>query len=172
MAIDITTMLINLDQSVPGLMSLVTGASVLTGFWFALRGVYQMRVYGELRTMTSMQTNLAGPLAYLFVGIALIYWPSMVDSAMLTVFNTSSPLAYQASGMGGDYDLTIQACGDIIKLIGFIAFVRGLVLLTKHGQQQQGGSNTAKAIAHLLGGILAINIYATWEIVKNTLGLG
>ncbi len=66
----------------------------------------------------------------------------------------------------------IKACFMIVQLIGVIAFIRGLVLLTHigHGHGQQG--SVGKAAAHIIAGILCINLYQFLQVVFNTLALG
>jgi len=172
MSITIYQILDNLNASIPALNSLVTGGSVLLGAVFMVRGIYKLKHFAEMRTMMSSQNSLMEPVVLLMVGAILLYWPSMLSASLETIFSTTSPLAYQASGYGENYDVVIQTCGNMIKLIGFIAFIRGWLLIAKYNHQgAQGGSNLTKGIWHVVGGTCAINIYETWQIVKSTLGV-
>lgn len=166
----ITNILQHISNNLPGLYRLVTGGSFLTGFWFALRGMYQLRQYGELRTMMSVQTELKGPLLFLFVAAVLMFWPTLITVMMNSTFGYPSPLGYSQSTLGTDYNLSMHLAGTIIQFIGFVAFIRGWILLTAYGSQT-GQPVIGKAIAHIIGGLLAINIYATWDLMRNTFGI-
>jgi intracellular multiplication protein IcmC len=57
----------------------------------------------------------------------------------------------------------------IIQVIGLIAFVRGWVLIARSASQGQPPGGTGKGFMHVFGGILAINIVGTLEMINNTL---
>ena len=57
-----------------------------------------------------------------------------------------------------------------MRVIGAISFIRGWVILTRVSKHAQPGT-FGKGLTHVIAGILAINIYETWEILMNTLGL-
>ena len=88
---------------------------------------------------------------------------------METVFNYENPIAYP--GGKSQYTLLIQVCGNIIQIIGFIAFVRGWVLLARIGQQGSRPGELGKAIMHMIGGLLAANMFGTWKLITGFLGL-
>jgi len=161
----------NIYANLPNLFRFVTGGSVLIGFWFMLRAVYQLRMYGELRTMMASQTNIAGPLLFLIAGISLMYWPSLMQTMMSTVFAYTSPLSYTQDSSSETFNMAIKVCGGIIQFVGFIAFIRGWILLTGYGQQSSRGPVVGKGLAHILSGICAVNIYGSWAILKASLGI-
>lgn len=168
---DITSILENVNRNLPAVWHLLTGGSVLLGFWFALRGMYQLRQYGELRTMMSVQTELKKPLLFLFIAVAMLYWPSLMHITMQTFFNNPNPIAYDGSDLGNTYNRAMGLVGNIIQIVGFLAFIRGWVLLTAYGEQSTGQPVLGKAITHIIGGVLALNIFETWQILKNTFGI-
>jgi len=57
----------------------------------------------------------------------------------------------------------------VMQVIGVIAVIRGLLFLSKAGNQGQPGM-AGRGITHLIAGILAINIYGTWQVLENSLG--
>ncbi|MAZ78041.1 MAG: hypothetical protein CMF39_05130 [Legionellaceae bacterium] len=167
----ITTILQHLNDNLPGLWSLATAASYLCGFWFLLRSIYQFKMYGELRTMMATQTDLKGPLLFMFVGFMLLYWPSLLHYSMMTVFNHPNPLPYQDGGTGETFNTTMHLAGNVIQLVGFVSFVRGWILLTNYTGQPGAQPVMSKAIAHIVAGLFAVNIFETWHILKNTFGI-
>ncbi len=162
--------IINVGRSLPALWKLVTGAGYLFGFVFVFRGVYMLKTYGESRTMMSSQGNLKGALICLLVGTVLLFSQTIYDSLLLSTFNTTStsPLQYEHSiKMSADAYFALLR---FIQLIGIISFIRGWVMLTHLGNA--GQQNTfGKSLTHIIGGLLAINIQGTVNILKGTIGM-
>lgn len=162
--------LVNIGGSIDPIWNMITGAAYLFGFAFVFRGVYMLKVYGDMRTMMSSQTNLKGALICFLVGAVLLFSTSMYHSLLLTTFNAraTSPLEYDPN-----VTLTWDAYKNLlrfIQLIGLISFFRGWMMLThlsNPGQQHSFG----KAMTHIFGGVLAINIQGTIDVMQGTLGM-
>ena len=143
------------------------------GVVFTMRAVYQMKLYGELRTMMSTQTNLKGTLALLLVAAVFLYMPTAFSVLMISSFGyaeAQSPLSYTGPGVAGLSQQAMTAVLQLVQLVGVIAFARGWLIVAKSaqsGHQQQLG----KGITHIIGGILAINIVGTQQVLNATLGL-
>lgn len=166
----IEEVLTNIGNNITPVLQFVTGAAYLFGFAFIFRGIFMLKTYGESRTMMSGQTNLKGALICLLVGAALIFYPTIKESFILSTFNTTSlsPLQYE-SNISMD-QTAYFALLRFVQLIGTISFIRGWVMLThlsNPGQQNSFG----KAMTHLIGGILAINIQGTIDVMKGTIGV-
>jgi len=170
MALDASQMLINLGSSVGPMYQLVTGGAYLIGILFAVKALYQLKVYGEMRTMMGGQTSLKEPLMYLFVAGVFIYLPTGFSMMMETTFGYDNPLAYDQwpSANGVSLSAASIVILSIVQLIGVIAFVRGWVLLAKGGQQ---GGGIGKGLVHIFGGVIAMNIVGAAVIISNTLGV-
>ncbi len=168
--LQIQEMLVNLSSSITPFWRLVTGASYLFGLVFVFRGIFMLKVYGEGRTMMSGQANLKGALICLLVGAVLLFSQSMYDTLLFSTFSatSTSPLQYDTNST-----LSIDAYFSLLRfisLIGLISFIRGWVMLThlsNPGQQSSFG----KALTHIIGGLLAINIQGTINVVQGTLGM-
>ena len=80
----------------------------------------------------SASHELKGPLIYLGVGGALLYLPTSVQVGLSTFWSHPNPYAYQTEMQDSWVDL-LQAVFMILQLIGTIAFIRGLVMLTHLG---------------------------------------
>lgn len=168
---DAATMLSNFSVQVPALMRLVTGLAYVMGFYFVYKGLMELKKFGEQRTTMSGEHHLKGPLIYLFVGALLIYLPTSVHTGLSTLFTSPVPIAYDT--LTGDMWGSVRdAVFLLIQLVGTISFIRGLVLLTHLGGQGAGQPGTfGKAIAHIVAGILCINLYGFLEVISATLGL-
>lgn len=172
MAIDVSQMLINLGESIDPIYRMVTGGAYLLGILFAFKALYQLKIYGELRTMMSSQTSLKEPLSYLLVAGIFIYLPTGFQMVMMSTFGYDNPLAYSSWPSEGGIDLSPTAVVvlRIVQLVGVIAFVRGWILMAKSSGQGGGGA-FGKGLVHVLGGVAAMNIVGAAVIVSNTLGV-
>ena len=57
----------------------------------------------------------------------------------------------------------------LIQVIGVFAFVKGWVMIARSASQGQPPGGTGKGLMHVFGGILAMNIVATLQVVNNTI---
>ncbi|HSW69642.1 MAG TPA: hypothetical protein VLI69_05790 [Gammaproteobacteria bacterium] len=166
----IATMLVNFSEAVPNLMRLVTALAYVMGFFFIIKGVMDLKHFGESRSMMSQEHSLFKPLMMILVGSLLLYLPSSVITGMNTFWTEPNPYGYlSSSGESNWTDLT-DAAFMVVQLVGTIAFIKGLVMLTKvsgHGQPD----TFSKAMAHIIAGVLCINLYQFLQAVFDTLGI-
>lgn len=168
---NVSEMIKNIAETVPELMMLVTALAYVLGFFFVFNGIILLKKYSEQRTMMSSGAKMTPPLANLFVGAALIYLPSAVNSGLTTFWLNPTPYAYETNS-SDEWAQFIRACFMIIQLIGVIAFIRGLVILTHLGEQMGQQSGVGRAIAHIIGGIFCIDMYDFVNAIFITLGIG
>ncbi len=166
-------LLLNLSQSFPPIWHMITGISYLMGIAFIMRAIYQLKIYGEGRTMMSGQASLKGPVIYFFVGGMLLWFPSSRALIMTTIFGygTEEPLSYVTSNPLWN-EQSVEVLMQIVQIVGLISFIRGWVFLAHAAQPSSGQPVFGKAMTHIVGGILAINIEGTREMLMNTFGVG
>lgn len=171
---DIQAMLINLTQNYTGIYRLINAFCFVSGMAFFLKAIHYLKVYGEMRMMMSSSANIKEPLMYFFVGTALIYLPSLLDSALQTVFSSSQISLLQESDVnfGSQYYSGMSAVTQTVQLVGYIAFVRGIFMLSKtaNASGASHGASVGKAVMHMFGGVLAINIVETKRILWASVG--
>ncbi len=166
------TFITNLAKTIPNLMQLVTATAYVMGMFFVINGVFHLKKYGEQRSQASSDASLKGPLIYLCVGAALLYLPTTVRVGLSTFWANPFPYGYQSDETGAWASL-LKASFMIVQLIGVISFIRGLVMLTHMGGAGAGQQGTlGKSLAHIIAGILCINLYDFLKTVFNTLALG
>ncbi len=163
------TILQNIVNELPGLWRFITAATYLAGFWCAFRAMYELKEYGELRMMMSVHTDMRKPLTELFVAIILLYWPSLLQVMLQSTFGSPNILAYTAPS-GSQYKLMFELAGRIVQFIGFVSFIRGWVLFTHIGSHGGQPGMFGKATAHVFAGLLAINIFGTWQMLEKIFG--
>lgn len=163
------TIINNLATQIPYLMRLVTGIAYVMGLVFIIIGIMRLKYLGEMRTMMSHEHSIKTPLIYLMIGTALLYLPTTIDVALSSFWSQPNPYGYRENK--GQWDLFFQSVFLILQLVGTIAVIRGLLILTQLGSQgHQGGGAFGKGITHIVGGIFCINMYEFIKIIMNLLG--
>jgi intracellular multiplication protein IcmC len=174
--IHFTTFLQHLVQSVPNVMKLITGMMFLAGMVFIFKGLYAFKQYGEMRTMMSVNANLRAPIVYIVVGAALLATPSLLSVSLNTLYGPGAQImTYAQSGLANSFSKnTAQDIKDgarVLQVVGYIAFFRGWILVSRLAGQNNQPGTLGKALSHIIGGLLLINIFGSWYIIKNTLGI-
>lgn len=167
----------NVANSMPAVEKLVTGSAYLIGLLFVFKAIATLKSYGETKTSMSSHGSMKEPLIYLTSGAMLIYFPSAFKVLMQTSFGYENVLQYAPiNSTNSAFDALFgsgSAIGEplsiIIQVIGVIAFVRGWVLIARASGQGQQPGGTGKGLMHVCGGILAMNIVGTIDMINNTL---
>ena len=143
--------------------------SVIMGVALTLGGLFQMKKYGESRTMMSQQHSIAGPLLMLISGAILMILPNFIGAMLLAFWGTSSPLSYP-TGLD-NYSSLMDPILMFVRIVGVGAFIRGVFLLSRTGGQQAQQGTLAKALIHILAGVLCIHVLGTMDLLKEILGV-
>jgi intracellular multiplication protein IcmC len=163
------TMLQNLGLEVPSFMRLVTAIAYVLGMVFVIQGVMKLKHLGESRTMMSREHSPVGPILLIGVGAALLYLPTTVWVGMNTFWTSASPYSYnENTDVWSQY---LNICFQIVQLIGVIAFIRGLIILSRLGEHGGQPGTFSRGLTHIIGGIFCINIYQFIQVINLTLGI-
>lgn len=146
---------------------LVGTISIILGLAFFLGGFFNLKRYGEMRTMMSHQMTLATPMMKMLAGVMLMTLPVMISTVLNTFWSTSTPLRY--SGTQDGWDQYVPVVLTFVRLIGVVSIVRAFVLFSRSGQVGGQPGVIGKALIHLLGGVLAIHVIGTVDLLKNIL---
>ena len=161
--------LAKIASQIPNLMRLVTAIAYVTGMYFVFHGILLLKQYGEQRTQMSGQHHLKGPIIFVLMGALLLYLPSSVQVGMSTFWTQPNPYGYMQQQ--DQWSQLFKNVFMVVQLIGVIAFIRGLILLTHLGGHGGQPGTFAKGMTHIIGGILCINIYQFVQVVMVTLGI-
>ncbi len=167
----------NIANSLIPVENLISGGGYLLGCAFVFKAIYTLKVYGESRTNMSNSGSIKEPIFYLMIGAILIYFPTALKIFMQTMFGYENILQYAPINSSNATLDTLFGSGSavgrpltiIIQVIGMGAFIRGWVLLARSASQGQQPGGTGKGLMHILGGILAMNIIGTLQIINNTI---
>lgn len=154
------------------LMDLVVGVSFVGGIIVTIIGLLKFREYSE----SGGRMKISVPLGIVAVGCLMVIMPGMINTATETLSlgaNSGKSLLSQGSS-GGDASAAMSGAITgillFVKLIGHIAFFRGLLILKSVSEGAQGAT-MGRALTHLFGGAAAININATAAMLSATFGL-
>lgn len=168
---DLAGMLQTLQTNLGPVYKLIVALSYVMGIYFLADAIFKLKKYGQARTMMSTNASMAKPIILFILGLALLYFPTFVNVSIqsLWVYGSSSVLKYPNEP--SSWDAFIHPLIDIIRLFGLVAVIRGLTILTKLANESTQPGSVAKGLMHIIGGILAINIVGTIDVVKATFGI-
>lgn len=158
------------STNIGALMEMVTGLAFVLGMYMVVKGVLELKRFGEARTMMSSEHGLKKPLILLFVGAALIFLPSTINTGLTTLWNEPNLLAYVPEEKN-PWSQLIANSFLILQFIGVIAFIRGLIKISHLGGHGGQPGQFGSAMTHIIGGILCINMYDTVNMILTTIGL-
>ncbi len=168
---DALTMLANLSRSFPALTLMATALCYVIGMGLAIRAIYYLKVYGELRTMMSTQSSLKVPMTYIVTSAVFLFLPTAFQTMTMTLFGTSSMLGWENANTSIN-PIVLKAIGGFVQLLGFVAFIRGWLILVANAQSPGGGgASFGKGLTHIIGGLLLVNIFGVANVIWNTFGL-
>lgn len=166
---DITSILVSIGSSIGPVEKLITGFSYLLGFMLIWAAIKKMKAIADARARYGGQGKVFIPLAYLGGGFMLFFLPTMVDVATNTFFGADSPLAYSSwiKELQEKYGDSTYVMVQLVKLAGVFWFIRGTILLVH--ASEPGIQHGPKGMAFLIGGIFAMNVKTTFEILGKIL---
>lgn len=168
MSVGVDAMFANFSASSVALTRLVKYVSYIIGLFFVVNAILKFSQLGSNQQLTPKV-----PLTMFFVGISIFSLTSVVNMATATMAMGSGPgavLMPSGPAFGAVTAAGLQGVFLFIRLVGYIAFIRGWLLLNQAGQGKEG--TVGRGLTHIFGGVAAINITVTAKILANTLAPG
>lgn len=166
---DAQQVLVRISEQIPQLTGLLQAIVYIMGVGFIIGGILKLKHVGEQRSMMSQHGGLGAPFLYLLVGALLLFLPTTLNVSTSTFWATPCSYCYPTPE-DSPFTAFFKVVYAVVNFVGLIAFVRGLVILSHAGEQSQHGS-FAKAMTHIIGGILCMNIGAFVQTIFATLGI-
>ena len=155
---------------------LISVIAVVIGVFMIVNGLIKASRYGtdpREYSMTKILSNLV-------VGAILVVVGQTFGTMLESIFgvgavNPSSDvigwnfIVNLGVAPGSQFVLAIKSAGLFIELIGMIAFVRGWLIL-KSASEGSGQATMAQGLTHVIGGVLAMNIFGFLELMDATFG--
>jgi hypothetical protein len=168
MSMGIDAMFANFAASSVALTRLVKYISYIIGLFFVINAILKFSQLGSNQQLTPKV-----PLTMFFVGVSIFSLTSVVNMATATMAMGAGPgtiLMPSGPAFGAVTAAGLQGVFLFIRLVGYIAFIRGWLLLNLAGQGKEG--TVGRGLTHIFGGVAAINITVTAKILANTLSPG
>lgn len=168
------------------LVELIVGIGYLMGILLIVSGLLYFKKNSEnpqqFPIQTATWTLISGVLllssAWLYSTIQQTVIPSSGEwSTDASVLAIDRQLADEMGNVGNSYLGTMLPESTAVLLLGFvyivglIAFTRGIYLLKNVGSMDQNSGGTAKALTHIGGGFVTMNIMDFSCLIGNTLGI-
>ncbi len=159
-----------IEMNIDILTSITQMVAVIMGIGMILTGIFKLKQYGEMRSMMSQQHSIGASVAMLMAGVMLLSLPTFLGTFLHSFWGDANPLPFPTSSNQG-LNSMIPAIIKFIRLFGVISFIRGIVLVSKLGQPHSAQPGTlGKALTHLMGGLLCVNIQETINLAHSILG--
>ena len=160
----------NLSSQLPAVWKMLIALSYVMGITVFTIGLFRLKKYGQQTVMMMSSANIGEPMIFLCTGLLLFYLPSTMNHLVETVWGYGlNRIGEGGTPSGGsNWNEVIAPVMMIMQVIGLVALIRGISMLTRLAGQSQPGV-LGKAFVHIAGGTMAINIYGTIDIIQNTL---
>lgn len=174
---DLASVFNNISQQINPIKNFIIAISYGVGLGLCIIAVMKLKKYGTKTAYMHVESSLVGPFLQFFIGIALFYLPTFVETVNLTIWNEAyvynSPLNYTSQTSSTTFEEYIEPILGIIQIIGMVSFIRGWVMLSKATNVGQQPGAVSRGLTHVIGGIMGINIYTVIEVFNQTfLGSG
>ncbi len=156
-----------LETSLGSLANIIQYIAIVMGICMILSSLFLFKKYGQMRTFMSQQLTMTRPLLTQIGGAALLILPTFIGTAERMVWGQSWFSQTMSLDLGTDWTGLLEPVFMLVRLLGVIALIRGILLATKAGGQQAQPGMASKAAIHFIAGIISINVDATARILGN-----
>lgn len=165
----IGTMFSNFSASSIALSKLVQYSSFIIGLFLVLNSIFKFSQLGS-----NPQLSPKTPIVMFFVGIGIFTLTNSVNMVLSTMALGAAPAADWVPPVNGSMPAEAKAAIEgvllFIRLVGYISFIRGWLLINQYGNGKEG--TLGRGLTHLAGGVAAINANITAKILANSFAPG
>ena len=168
-----STIFSNIGDQINPIKNFLIFLCYVIGLGLCLAAVMKLKKYGTRTAFMHVEMSMVGPFLQFFIGVGLFYMPNFISALNVTLF-ASSEIAATIMGYSTsseDFQTYVIPILGVIQIIGIISFIRGWAMLAKATNPGQQPGAISKGITHIVGGILAVNIYTFIDVIYQTLGL-
>lgn len=159
---------ISMEKIYPSLIRIIN----LAGYFMILKAFFMLKKLGHRTAFMGGSGSLMGPIGVIFIGIVMINAHEFIKILVTTLFQdkVQNTKAWEASKGSDSWFTALTPMIGLIQVIGLLAFFRGVIILTKACNENAQPGNVSKGLMHILGGVMAINITGTIDLIDRTLG--
>lgn len=163
------SMFANFTKSAVALTDLVKYSVNIIGLYLVVAAVFKF-----IKNSQDPREGIKTPLVMAAVGICIFSLTDTVSVVAQTMALGDGPgsiIAPSGNGIDASASAAIEGVITFVRLLGYIAFVRGWLFLVDYGNGKTDGT-MSRGLVHICGGIAAINLNLTIKILANTLAPG
>jgi intracellular multiplication protein IcmC len=159
------------DSQISDIKEFIFTACVVMGYALIFSAVMSLKKFGQRSAMMQdTKASILGPMIRLVIGSALTQTKAFLDIFFLSIWGENYA-SLQTQSVSDPFNLlkSVTPMINIIYVIGLIAFIRGWLLIirtTNEGQSQPG--TMSKGFIHIFGGVLAMNIRGTIDMISKS----
>jgi len=163
----------NLFATAVDLEIFVMVLSYLCGLVMIIRGIAMYKAFGQTMNQATRPGEIAGPFVYIVIGLFLLYFPDIFRASLYTIYGTTDlgSGSYSGSGDAKQWNQIYSLITRYCRLIGLISFFRGLLQMSKAGEQGTQPGTITKGMIHLVAGVMIYNVWGTVEVFQYTFGI-
>lgn len=164
----------NIEASMEKVYPAMVNACYICGYFLIAKAIFKLKKLGHKTAFMGSSGNLIGPIALILLGVILINTPAFIKLLVQTMYNNKiqSTISWSNQQSGQEsWFASIIPIISLVQVIGIFAFLRGVIILTKACNENAQPGNIPKGLMHILGGVMAINITGTIDLINSTLGL-
>lgn len=169
-AADIGSMFASFTSSAQEISKLINVAAYIIGIYLIINSIF------KFTKINQQGGSLKGAVVMFACGCSLFSITGAISIALETASLGATPGAgdilapASTGGMPAAMVAAMTGVLTFIKMIGYIAFVRGWLLLNAAGNGKEGA--LFRGLTHIFGGVAAINVTITAKIIANTIAPG
>jgi hypothetical protein len=152
---DLGTLFTNFHAAIGPFYDLFRAVAWMIGVILAMLTAWEIKQVQDSRG----QKTYTQAIFTFMAAVAFMYMPELTESFGYTAFGSTyrNPLAEDVLSDNGLSKVAAPLV-RFVELVGYIAFARGWLIFRAIGQGQAREGATGRAITHMVGGILAVNI--------------
>ena len=161
-------MFANFQGSAEAIIKLIKASSYIIGIFLVAGSIFKFTQLGGQSQMT-----IKTPIIMFLSGIGIFALTGSISVASQTLAMGDGPgslLMPSGGGLQASTAAAILGVLTFIRMVGYIAFIRGWLLLNQHGQGKEG--TLGRGLTHIAGGVAAINVTVTAKILANSFAPG
>ena len=161
----------NIQESLSGVSQFATALFFITGFGLSMGAIYRLKKFGHRTAFMHVEAGILGPACQFFIGVALMFSKKLIETMNYTVWQSpdiDSINNWPTTSSMGILD-TLRPMVQVIQIVGMFAFLRGFLLLSRSAQHGAQPGTASKGVVHLVGGVLAMNIVGTVNVLVNSI---
>lgn len=160
------------QASFEALIRLAKFSAYIIGIFLIMGSIFK---FSQLGKQGGQPMSPKTPAVMFFAGVGIFALTGTISIVTTTMAMGSGPgeiLLNSSTGLNAQTAAAMKGVLTFIRLIGYVAFIRGWLMLNQAGQPNAQHGLLGRALTHIFGGVAAINVTIFAKILANTFAPG